>query len=598
MRSLFLFFVFAWTSSLLVAQVPKYKVANLHAHNDYEQKIPLKQAYMAGFGSIEVDIFLEKGKLLVAHEENELSKAQELRNLYLAPLVQLLEKDTARELLLLVDLKTTAHPTLKALISELEQFPKLIANHQLRITITGNQPPVDSFTYYPSFIWFDGKPDQSYSDSDWARIALVSANIKKYTNWNGKGVLTSNDQLILKRLINVAKVKDKPFRFWNAPDIPNAWYQLMKLGVGYINTDQIEASSTFMRTLSASSFALDKPLPVYTPTEASDGLQKPPKNIILLIADGMGLPQLQAANTANRGDLNIFRIKRMGLSLTSSYDSYITDSAPGATAFSTGKKTNNRSVGVDHTGKALLQLPNLMAAKGKRTALITSGDITDATPAAFYAHQQERSNSLSILQDLHQSPISILAGSGSRQIDSVLFRANDIQYFSRVQDMHFVQGKKIVVTDSIASKRILDGRGNWLQKAFLSSVDILKKDSAGFFMMIEGAKVDHGGHDNHLPFVITEALDFDQLVAAVLRFADSNGETLVIVTSDHETGGLTLLDGDIREGYVSGHFSTTDHTALPVPYFVYGPGSHLFTGVIQNTEIFNLIMQSLSIKPR
>lgn len=114
--------------------------------------------------------------------------------------------------------------------------------------------------------------------------------------------------------------------------------------------------------------------------------------------------------------------------------------------------------------------------------------------------------------------------------------------------------------------------------------------------MIEGAQADHGGHSNSLPYVVTEVLDFDQTVGKALEFADKNGETLVIVTADHETGGLTLLDGDYTKGYVSGQFSTNDHTAIPVPVFAYGPQSAIFRGVYENTELFNSIMTALHFK--
>ena len=113
--------------------------------------------------------------------------------------------------------------------------------------------------------------------------------------------------------------------------------------------------------------------------------------------------------------------------------------------------------------------------------------------------------------------------------------------------------------------------------------------------MLEGAQVDYGGHANKLPYIVTEVMDFDQVIGKAMQFADSNGETLVIVTADHETGGLTLMDGDYKKGYVSGQFSSNDHTAIPVPVFAYGPQSQLFGGVYENTEIFFKILKALKI---
>ena len=119
---------------------------------------------------------------------------------------------------------------------------------------------------------------------------------------------------------------------------------------------------------------------------------------------------------------------------------------------------------------------------------------------------------------------------------------------------------------------------------------MLKDSPKGFFMMAEGSQIDYGGHANNLAQVITENADFDRMVGDALRFADADGETLVIVTADHETGGLTLTDGNIGKGYVLGNFSTNDHTGTPVPVFAYGPHAGDFRGVYSNTEIFYKIL--------
>lgn len=582
------------------AQMTHYSSLSLHAHNDYKQAFPFWQAYQQGYGSIEVDIFLHNNQLLVAHEETELDSAKTLDKLYLQPLLQCIRKEQhKRNLILLADLKTDAEPTLQALITLLQHYPEIINNKNLQLTITGNQPAPSEFLKYPSYIWFDANPETLYPTEVQSRLSIMSANFKKYSKWNGKGVLTKEELLRLDSVIIKAGITvTQKMRFWNAPDIPNAWYQLMKLKVGFINTDRIVEAATFMKQLPKFSYRLPQKQHTYTPSYVSDGKQQQPKNIILLIADGMGLAQLHAAYTANRGDLTIFKLKHTSLSLTASHDSYITDSAPGATAFSSGKKTNNRSVGVDYNSKRLKLLPEYLANLNKRTAILTAGDITDATPAAFYAHKSERTESLPILEDFFSSPVSILAGSGNTDIDSVLEikQSKDIHIFHSIDQFHSNGFQKSVITDSIASKPAAKGRGGWLSKAFHKTVNSVSKQKDGFMMMVEAAQVDYGGHANDLPYLVTEVLDFDSLVADVLRFADEDKETLVIVTADHETGGLTLMDGDISKGYVSGYFSTTDHTAVPVPVFAYGPMSHLFSGVHQNTSVFHNILRALGIQ--
>ena len=114
--------------------------------------------------------------------------------------------------------------------------------------------------------------------------------------------------------------------------------------------------------------------------------------------------------------------------------------------------------------------------------------------------------------------------------------------------------------------------------------------------MAEGAQIDHGGHANDLPFVVTEQLDFDRVIGEALQFADKDGETLVIVTADHETGGLSLLDASAKNGMVRGNFSTDDHTNIMVPVFAYGPGAANFMGTYKNNEIYSKILKAFSQK--
>lgn len=112
--------------------------------------------------------------------------------------------------------------------------------------------------------------------------------------------------------------------------------------------------------------------------------------------------------------------------------------------------------------------------------------------------------------------------------------------------------------------------------------------------MAEGAQVDYGGHANDLPYAVTELMDLDRTIGAALQYADQDGQTLVVVTADHETGGLSLLAADEKQGRILGNFSTNDHTNIMVPVFAYGPHAELFTGMYQNNEIFHKIIQLLT----
>lgn len=155
---------------------------------------------------------------------------------------------------------------------------------------------------------------------------------------------------------------------------------------------------------------------------------------------------------------------------------------------------------------------------------------------------------------------------------------------------------RILVIDPLASQRITNGRENWLADAFDLTLNDLKTNKNGFFMMVEASQTDGGGHSNNIEQLVTELLDFDHVVGKAMKFADENKETLVIVLGDHETGGLTLLDGSLKEGWIFGNFSTNDHTSIPSSVFAYGPNSKEFTGLFENTEIFNKILAAYGIR--
>lgn len=582
----------------------RYSTSNLHMHNDYAKSIPLLTAFHAGFGSIEADIFLHDGQLLVAHDRKELRSDRNLADMYLRPLTTLIKtrSDSSadkRKLQLLIDLKTPATPTLDTLVSLLKQFPAITNNSDISIVISGNRPAPENFARYPSYIQFDAIPGIHYPAASLERVALYSDNFRRYSKWNGKGIIPAHERMTIDSLIRSIHTSGKKIRFWNAPDFPNAWYQLMQLGVDYINTDHAVESAQFMNTLESRSYdGSGSRHKVSAPGFKSDNLNTKPRNVILLIGDGMGLAQLHAAYAANGGHLHIFEAKQTGLSKTSSADAFITDSAPGATAFSTGTKTNNRAVGVSPSGARIPNLPAILDSIEKmRTAIITTGDITDATPAAWYAANSERDSSAAILDDLLRSHIHLIIGKlGASGRKSLQANTGSYKLVDGIDKLVKQGGAKWIIDDKNAALSIRQGRGDWLASAFDKTVELLTSDERGMLLIIESAQIDHAGHNNSFPDMIEELKDFDRLVGRAMKFADRNENTLVIITGDHETGGLTLLDGNLSNGYVSGHFATNDHTAIPVPVFAYGPRSGLFTGVYENTAIFQKILQALEIK--
>ncbi|MDR4951403.1 alkaline phosphatase [Chryseobacterium sp. ES2] len=582
-----------------------YNVGNAHSHNDYMQEIPFWQAYYAQFGSIEADVFLVKDKLWVAHTEKELSADRTLENLYLDPISKQIKlnkgyiySDVNKKLQLLIDIKQDYKTTLAALVSTLKKYPEITENPGIKIVITGGRPQPADFNNYPNYLYFDGDLDKNYSADQLKRIGMFSADLPGLVKWNGKGIPRDEETQKIKIAVDKAHAQQKPVRFYGAPDFPNAWVNLMDLGVDYINTDHIPDLKKFMNTIPKNFYKNTKEYATYTPTYQSDGVEKKVKNVILLIPDGTSLPQYYAAFTANKGKLNVFNMKSTGLSKTNSSNAYITDSAPGSTAFATGVKTKNTFVGVDDMGKALAQIPDIIAEKGMMSGLISTGDVTDATPADFYAHSDNRNSSEPILKDFATSKTKILIGgptSGLSQKNLQKFKEAKIDLYQDLKSVTKINNRTLII-DPLASQRISNGRGNWLADTFDLTLNDLKNNKKGFFMMVEASQTDGGGHSNNIEQLVTELLDFDYVVGKAMKFADENKETLVIVVGDHETGGLTLLDGSLEDGWVFGNFSTNDHTSIPSSVFAYGPNSKEFTGLFENTEIFNKILAAYGIK--
>ncbi|QIY92056.1 alkaline phosphatase [Chryseobacterium gallinarum] len=581
-----------------------YSVENAHSHNDYMQEVPFWQAYYAQFGSIEADVFLVKGKLWVAHTEKELSAGRTLENLYLDTISKQIKlnkgniyPDPNRKLQLLIDIKQDYKTSLNALVNTLKKYPEITGNSGIKIVITGGRPQPDDFKNYPDYLYFDGNPDKNYTEDQLKRIGMFSADLPGLVKWNGKGIPRDEETAKIKSVVEKAHARKKPVRFYGAPDFPNAWVNLMDLGVDYINTDHIPDLKKFMNTIPKNFYKNTKEYATYTPTYKTDGIDKKVKNVILLIPDGTSLPQYYAAFTANKGKLNVFNMKATGLSKTNSSNAYITDSAPGSTAFATGVKTKNTFVGVDGMGKTLAQIPDIIAAKGMVSGLISTGDVTDATPADFYAHSDNRNSSELILKDFITSKAKILIGGPTngltRETEQKLKEAK-VDIYHDLKSA--TTSNRTLVIDPLASQRITDGRGNWLADAFDLTLNDLKNNKKGFFMMVEASQTDGGGHSNNMEQLVTELLDFDHVVGKAMKFADENKETLVVVVGDHETGGLTLLDGSLREGWVFGNFSTNDHTSIPSSVFAYGPNSKEFTGLFENTDIFNKIIAAYGIQ--
>jgi alkaline phosphatase len=162
--------------------------------------------------------------------------------------------------------------------------------------------------------------------------------------------------------------------------------------------------------------------------------------------------------------------------------------------------------------------------------------------------------------------------------------------------LEHTSGKLAAFTAPGHNPNMLEGREEMLPRATGKALELLSQNENGFFIMIEGSQIDWGGHANDQDYVVTETLDFYAAVKVALDFAEQNGETLVVVTADHETGGMVVLNGDYEKRTVQTEFTTGGHTGIMIPVYAYGPGAEMFTGIYDNTDFKSKFMSALGME--
>lgn len=253
MKNLALIFLL-FSTARAVAQTNFYTTANAHAHNDYQHEPPLISAYINKFGSVEVDVFLNENDLLVAHTEKEIPDNKRLEDLYIKPLLGFIKanngyvyEDTAQTLVLMIDVKSEAKPTLRKLIELLSKYPEITQCKSLMILVSGNKPAPSAYVNYPSFIWFDGLLSSSYKSEELSRIAILSDNFINYTKWKGVDEPTEKSWEALKKAVSKGHELGKKVRFWNTPDFIEGWQKVIELDVDYIDTYSIGALADYLK---------------------------------------------------------------------------------------------------------------------------------------------------------------------------------------------------------------------------------------------------------------------------------------------------------------------------------------------------------------
>lgn len=325
-----------------------------------------------------------------------------------------------------------------------------------------------------------------------------------------------------------------------------------------------------------------------------------PKNVILIVGDGMGVAQVYSSVVAEKGDNSAFlRFPYTGFSRTYSLNKYRTDSSAGGTALTTGQKVENYHVNCAPDSSRYRTIFDDAIDAGKSTGFVVTSGCMDATPASTYGSVPYRKMYDTLSLQLAQCQHSVMIGGGAKYflpenrkdglspLDTLAKRGYSVVY--NFDSMMSFSGDRMVALLYEGKPLPEPERGDVLRPASMKAIEMLSRNPKGFTMMIEGSQIDWACHDNDSAYLRAELADFELMLHAVLDWAEKDGNTLVVVTADHETGGLTLPDGDIEEGINNFRFHWGSHTGCMVPVFAYGPGAERFSGIQQNTDIPNKI---------
>jgi alkaline phosphatase len=334
-----------------------------------------------------------------------------------------------------------------------------------------------------------------------------------------------------------------------------------------------------------------------------------PRNIIIMIGDGMGIGQVTAGRTL-KGSLALDKFKTVGLLLThAAGKDYITDSAAGATALSTGVKTYNGAIGVNPDTVAVENVLERGKKKGKRTGVVVACSITHATPASFVAHVPLRGMQLEIAEQISRGVTDVFLGGGwgwflpdsmgGRRKDGKnlisLMQKSGYKYVSKEGEFRNLRQHSGKILGLFAENQLdsAQARRPSLREMTATALKILSQSDSGFVLMVEGSQIDWASHDHKTNQIMVEMADFDDAIEEVVAFAGKDRQTLVIVTADHETGGFALAGGSLETKEVTGKFTTTGHSAAMVPLFASGPGSAQFAGIQQNSNVGSILLRLL-----
>lgn len=310
----------------------------------------------------------------------------------------------------------------------------------------------------------------------------------------------------------------------------------------------------------------------------------------------MGVPQVYASVVAERADNSAFlRFPVTGFSRTYSLNKYRTDSSAGGTALTTGQKVENYHVNWAPDSARHRTIYDDAAEAGLATGFVVTSDVLDATPASTYGHVPYRKMYDTLSVQMAQCAHSVMVGGGYKYflpenrhdglapLDTL--RDRGYMLTRSLDSLLAFEGQRVVALPYDGDPDPAPARGDMLRRSAMKAIQLLERNRKGFAMLIEGSQIDWACHNNDSAHMRAELADFELMLHAVLDYAERDGHTLVVVTADHETGGLTLPDGDIEAGTNDVRYLWGSHTGCMVPVFAYGPGAEIFSGIQQNTDI-------------
>ena len=319
-------------------------------------------------------------------------------------------------------------------------------------------------------------------------------------------------------------------------------------------------------------------------------------NIIFMIGDGMGLSQITAGIYSNGNTSSLEEMNYVGLQKTHAHNRLVTDSAASGTAMACGEKTFNGVIGINSKNKKLESILEYCMTKDYETAIIATSSVVHATPASFYANVISRREYEDIALQLRFHDINYFIGGGQKYFNRREDKRNLIKemegegytFVNNINNFINSSSDKLgffTYSDEPPQKSM--GRKPSLEVLVEATLVKLKANNKPFFLMVESSQIDWGGHANDLPYIISEFKEFNIAINSAIEFAKNDKNTLVVVTADHETGGLAIKKGNLKRNSVSGDFTTIGHSATMVPVFSYGPHSEIFSGIYDNTAIYN-----------